>query len=58
MIKIESRPSKGELWEYVLYVDVEGNIDDENVKKAMKLIEKETRYFKLLGCYKKKEEYK
>ena len=29
MIKIESRPSNGELWEYVLYVDLEGNINDE-----------------------------
>lgn len=58
MIKIESRPSKGELWEYVLYVDFEGNINDDSVKNAMKLIEKETRYFKLLGCYKKKEGYK
>ena len=58
MIKIESRPSNGELWEYVLYVDLEGNINDEKVKNAIKLIKEETRYFKLLGCYKKKEGYK
>lgn len=58
MIKIESRPSNGELWEYVLYVDLEGNINDEKVKNAINLIKEETRYFKLLGCYKKKEGYK
>ena len=44
--------------EYVLYVDLEGNINDEKVKNAIKLIKEETRYFKLLGCYKKKEGYK
>lgn len=55
MVKVESRPSKNNLWEYVLYVDLEGNIKDENVKDAINTIEKECKYFKLLGCYKKKE---
>lgn len=55
MVKIESRPSKNQLWEYVLYVDFEGNINDENVKSAINLIEEKSKYFKLLGCYKKKE---
>ncbi|MPM83828.1 hypothetical protein SDC9_130897 [bioreactor metagenome] len=55
MVKIESRPSKSRLWEYVLYVDFEGNINDENVKNAMNIIEEKSKYFKLLGCYKKKE---
>lgn len=55
MVKVESRPSKSNLWEYVLYVDLEGNIKDENVKDAINTIKKECKYFKLLGCYKKKE---
>lgn len=55
MVKIESRPSKNRLWEYVLYVDFEGNINDENVKKAIGLIEEKSEFFQLLGCYKKKE---
>lgn len=55
MVKIESRPSKSRLWEYVLYVDFEGNINDENVKNAINIIEEKSKYFKLLGCYKKKE---
>lgn len=55
MVKIESRPSKSKLWEYVLYVDFEGNIKDENVKNAINIIEEKSKYFKLLGCYKKKE---
>ncbi|WP_297992435.1 prephenate dehydratase [uncultured Clostridium sp.] len=51
MIKIESRPSKNEPWKYLLYVDFEGNIENEGVKKAIKLIEEKSEYFKLLGCY-------
>lgn len=51
MIKIESRPSKNELWQYLLYVDFEGNVENEDVKKAIKLIEEKSEYFKLLGCY-------
>lgn len=53
MIKIESRPSKNEPWQYFLYVDFEGNIENEDVKKAIKLIEEKSEYFKLIGCYKK-----
>ena len=34
MIKIESRPSKDEPWQYLLYVDFEGNIENEDVKKG------------------------
>lgn len=51
MIKIESRPSKNEPWQYLLYVDFEGNVENEDVKKAIKLIEEKSEYFKLLGCY-------
>lgn len=53
MIKIESRPSKNEPWQYLLYVDFEGNIENEDVKKAIKLIEGKSEYFKLLGSYKR-----
>ena len=53
MIKIESRPSKNEPWQYLLYVDFEGNVENEDVKKAIRLIEENSEYFKLLGSYKK-----
>lgn len=54
MIKIESRPMKSESWKYFLYVDFEGDIESEEVKNAIRLIEKNSAYFKLLGAYKKK----
>lgn len=53
MIKIESRPMEKGAWKYFLYVDFEGNIESEKVKKALSLIEHNSAYFKLLGGYKK-----
>jgi len=51
LIKIESRPVQGEKWEYLLYLDFEGNIEEENVNGALRLIQKNSVYFRLLGCY-------
>lgn len=52
MIKIESRPNKHTSWKYLLYVDFEGNLYNEEVQNAIKLIKKNSGYFKLLGNYK------
>lgn len=52
MIKIESRPNKHESWKYLLYVDFEGNLNDNLVKNALELIEKNSGYFKIIGNYK------
>lgn len=51
--KIESRPIKNSPWKYLLYVDFDGNINTIEVKNALKLIQKNSEYFKLLGNYKK-----
>ena len=53
MIKIESRPNKHTSWKYLLYVDFEGNLDSEEVKNAIKLIKKDSGYFRILGNYRK-----
>ena len=52
MIKIESRPNKHESWQYLLYVDFEGNLKDDTVKNALELIERNSGYFKIIGNYK------
>ncbi|MGG7142835.1 prephenate dehydratase [Clostridium nigeriense] len=52
MIKIESRPNKHESWKYLLYVDFEGNLENNLVKNALDLIEKNSGYFKVIGNYK------
>jgi len=56
MIKIESRPNKHTSWKYLLYVDFEGNLNNEEVQNAIKLIKENSGYFKLLGNYKRFDE--
>ena len=53
LTKIESRPNKHIPWQYLFYVDFEGSIKDEKIKRAIVNIENESKYFKFLGSYKK-----
>lgn len=55
MLKIESRPLKERPWEYVFYIDFEGNITSPKTKIALESIKDNTNYFRLLGNYKKDE---
>ena len=56
MTKLESRPRIGKPWQYLFYVDIEGNRDESNVKKALKEIENKAAHFKVLGCYPAQQE--
>ena len=51
MMMIESRPTKLKSWEYVFFVDVQGFIEDDKIKKALKDMEKPTGFIKILGSY-------
>jgi len=51
MSRIESRPSRTNLWEYVFFVDIEGHRDDPKVASAFSVMEKKSRLFKILGSY-------
>jgi len=51
MTKIESRPTKMKNWEYVFFVDVQGFIEDDNIKKALKDMEQHTGFINILGSY-------
>lgn len=51
LTKIESRPSKKKSWEYYFFVDMLGHYRDAKVKKALKELEKQCLYFKILGSY-------
>ncbi|MEG1416191.1 MAG: prephenate dehydratase [Clostridium sp.] len=53
MLKIESRPMKERPWEYIFYIDFEGNTSDPKVKIALENIKDNTNYFRLLGNYPK-----
>ncbi|MEX0681695.1 MAG: prephenate dehydratase [Balneolales bacterium] len=56
MTKLESRPRLGKPWQYLFYVDLEGNREESNMKTALKEIENKTAHFKILGCYPKQSE--
>lgn len=51
MSKIESHPDKRKVWQYVFFVDLEGHVEDAAVQKALKLLEKRTSLFRVLGSY-------
>jgi len=51
LTRIESRPSKKKLWEYIFFVDVLGHRDNEAVAAAIADIEKTGAFVKVLGSY-------
>lgn len=51
MMSIKSIPILEKPWEYFFYIDISGNLDDENIKEAVEEIEKKSHFFKLLGNY-------
>jgi chorismate mutase/prephenate dehydratase len=53
MTRIESRPSRREMWAYVFFADIEGHAEDEVVKKALSELEESAAMLKLLGSYPK-----
>jgi len=53
MTRIESRPSRRGLWEYVFFVDIDGHVQDPRVRKAMAELEKGSTVIKWLGSYPK-----
>lgn len=52
MNKLESRPIEGRTWEFRFFIDFEGNINDVPVINALRGIEEESVYIKILGNYK------
>lgn len=53
MTRIESRPSKSGLWQYVFFIDIDGHSSDPAVAKALLEIKKQSRLLKILGSYPK-----
>ncbi len=53
MTRIESRPSRQALWEYVFFIDIEGHQDDPNIRRALSELDNEAAFLKILGAYPK-----
>lgn len=53
MSKLESRPRMNEPWKYSFYLDIHGNIEDEEVKAGLDELQDKSEELKILGCYPK-----
>jgi chorismate mutase/prephenate dehydratase len=51
MTRLESRPSRTGLWEYVFFVDIEGHQDDPHVARALDELQPLAAFLKVLGSY-------
>lgn len=51
MTRLESRPAKTGLWEYVFYIDIDGHARDAKVAQALAEIERKASFVKNLGSY-------
>jgi prephenate dehydratase len=53
VLKLESRPSRQRIWEYVFYLDFEGHRDDQSVRTALADLASHTTFCKVLGSFAK-----
>jgi len=51
LTKIESRPSKKKVWEYVFYVDFEGHSGEPRSREALARLQEDCIFLKVLGSY-------
>ncbi len=51
LTKIESRPTKKKVWEYVFYVDFEGHASEPRVQEALGRLQEDCIFLKVLGSY-------
>ncbi|MGD8788081.1 MAG: prephenate dehydratase [Burkholderiales bacterium] len=51
MTRLESRPSRTGLWEYVFFVDIEGHQNEAAVSEALAEVRSRAGFLKILGSY-------
>ncbi len=56
LTKLESRPRPGTAFEYVFYVDFEGNVAEEPVAQAIEALDPHTEFVRVLGSYPRRAE--
>jgi len=53
LTRIESRPSRQRLGEYIFYIDLKGSSSDQHLRSALEEVKRMSSYFRLLGSYPK-----
>ncbi|PYM65505.1 MAG: prephenate dehydratase [Candidatus Rokuibacteriota bacterium] len=51
LTKIESRPAKQSPWEYVIFVDLEGHRETQQISAVLREVGERTLFLKILGSY-------
>ncbi len=51
LAKVESRPIPNQPWKYHFFVDIEGNLLDNQVQEAIKQVQEKSLFIKILGNY-------
>lgn len=51
MTRLESRPARSGLWEYIFFVDIEGHKDEARVAAALAELKQAAAFVKVLGSY-------
>jgi len=51
MTKIESRPAKNVLGQYIFFIDIDGHIKDQDVFDALTMIQRKTSFYRFMGSY-------
>jgi chorismate mutase/prephenate dehydratase len=53
--RIESRPSRKKLWDYVFFIDIDGHTSEAPVQQALGALEERCDFVKVLGSYARAE---
>lgn len=51
MTRLESRPTRGRLWEYVFFIDIIGHAESDEVRPALEALAEEAALCRVLGSY-------
>ncbi|MBS2019350.1 MAG: chorismate mutase [Deltaproteobacteria bacterium] len=51
LTKIQSRPTPGESWQYLFFIEVQGHATDRSIIGAIEEVRRLSKFFKVLGSY-------
>ena len=51
LMKIESYPIKGRMWEYLFFVDFKGHVREAKIRECLEDLERHATFIKILGSY-------